>query len=90
MLGVIFAAAAAASPGLPPVPAVAAKALIERDWVLANWALKRFDADHDIALSPAEASAAAAAFKSIADSDGDGRITPIEYRQARDFILARY
>lgn len=50
----------------------------------------RFDRDQDIALSPAEASAAAEEFKSIADSDGDGRITPIEYRQARDFILARY
>jgi len=52
--------------------------------------LPRIGEPADVALSPAEASAAAAAFKSIADSDGDGRITPIEYRQARDFILARY
>ena len=37
-----------------------------------------------------EAAAAAADFRKIADSDGDGRITPSEYRDARTFILARY
>jgi hypothetical protein len=55
-----------------------------------NWALKRFDTDRDIFLSPTEAMAAAAAFRKIADGDGDGRITPTEYRAARAFILARY
>ena len=67
-----------------------AAALFERDWVLANWALKRFDGDRDILLSSAEAAAAAAEFRKIADADGDGRVTPAEYRAAREFILARY
>jgi len=64
--------------------------LFERDWVLMNWALKYFDRDHDILLSPSEAEAAAAEFRRIADSDGDGRVTVLEYREARAFILARY
>jgi hypothetical protein len=64
--------------------------LFERDWVLMNWALKFYDSNHDILLSPAEAAAAAAEFRRIADTDGDGRVTPQEYRAAREFILARY
>lgn len=67
-----------------------AAVLFERDWVLANWALKTFDGDRDILLSSAEAAAAAAEFRRIADTDGDGRVTPSEYRAAREFILARY
>ncbi|MEO7635041.1 MAG: hypothetical protein ABIS38_05285 [Sphingomicrobium sp.] len=77
------------TPASAPVASRAA-ALFERDWVLANWALKKFDGDRDIWLSPGEAQAAAAAFREIADSDGDGRVTPVEYRAARAFILARY
>ena len=78
-----------------PVPASlkavpAAQALFERDWVLMNWALKFHDRDRDILLEPAEAQAAANEFRRIADADGDGRVTPQEYRAARDFILARY
>jgi hypothetical protein len=68
----------------------AAAQLFERDWVLMNWALKYHDSDRDILLEPDEAAAAAADFRKIADSDGDGRITPSEYRDARTFILARY
>jgi hypothetical protein len=81
--------------GAQPTPAsiqtrpVAAE-LFERDWVLMNWALKFYDRDRDILLEPSEAQAAAAEFRKIADSDGDGRVTPDEYRQARAFILARY
>jgi hypothetical protein len=67
-----------------------ARQLFERDWVLMNWALKFHDVDHDILLQPSEAVAAAADFRKIADTDGDGRVTPNEYRQAREFILARY
>ena len=70
--------------------APAAQALFDRDWVLMNWALKYYDSDRDILLEPAEAQAAAIEFRKIADADGDGRITPQEYRAARDFILARY
>ena len=64
--------------------------LFERDWVLMNWALKFHDRDRDILLQPAEAQAAAVEFRKIADADEDGRVTPVEYRAAREFILARY
>jgi hypothetical protein len=65
-------------------------ALFERDWVLMNWALKFYDSNRDILLEPAEAAAAADAFRKLADTDHDGRITPQEYRAARASILARY
>jgi hypothetical protein len=68
----------------------AAREILERDWVLMNWALKFYDADRDILLSPAEAQTAADAFRSMADANGDGRVTTEEYRAARQFILARY
>jgi hypothetical protein len=86
----ILAAALAASSGSLELPKSPAAAIIERDWVLANWALKRFDQDRDILLSGGEIDAAAKAFREIADADGDGRLTPTEYRAAREFILARY
>jgi hypothetical protein len=70
--------------------APAALSLFERDWVLMNWALKFYDKDRDILLEPAEAQAASDEFRKIADADNDGRVTPYEYRQAREFILARY
>ncbi|MEO6225390.1 MAG: hypothetical protein ABIO80_06025 [Sphingomicrobium sp.] len=86
MLGaMMFMAAAAASSPVTP----AAVQLFERDWVLMNWALKYHDSDRDIRLEPDEAALAAAAFRKIADGDGDGRVTPAEYRDARAFILAR-
>jgi hypothetical protein len=81
-----FRPAAAASAAASP----AAAALFERDWVLMNWALKFYDSDLDVLLSPGEAQVAADAFRKIADGDGDGRVTPQEYRAAREFILARY
>jgi hypothetical protein len=77
-----------AAEALRPIPAAAE--LLERDWVLMNWALKFYDADRDILLEPNEAQAAAAEFRRIADADGDGRVTTAEYRAARAFILARY
>ena len=55
-----------------------------------NGALKFHDADRDIRLEPAEAAVAAAEFRRIADADNDGRVTPHEYRAAREFLLARY
>ncbi len=70
--------------------APAAQVLFDRDWVLMNWALKYYDSDRDILLDPAEAQAAATEFRKIADADRDGRVTPQEYRAAREFILARY
>lgn len=64
--------------------------LFERDWVLMNWALKFYDSNRDILLEPNEAAAAAEAFRKLADANSDGRVTPDEYRAAREFILARY
>ena len=97
MVGLIFliAAAAAAQAQPPASPASldvtpAARQLFERDWVLMNWALKFYDSDRDILLEAGEAQIAAAEFRRIADTNGDGRVTPLEYRQAREFILARY
>jgi hypothetical protein len=82
------AVSGAAQGNLQPTPA--ALQIFERDWVLMNWALKYFDTNRDILLEPAEAQAAAEAFRRIADTNGDGRVTPQEYREARAFILARY
>lgn len=93
---VALAILAAGSPPAQPIvgPRVtvtpAALALFERDWVLMNWALKYFDLNHDVLLQPNEAEAAAKAFRRMADTDGDGRITPEEYRAARAAILAHY
>jgi hypothetical protein len=68
-------------------PEPAALELFERDWVLMNWALKYFDANHDILLEPDEAALAADAFRRLADTNNDGRVTPEEYRAAREWIL---
>jgi len=93
----LLAVSAVAAPALAQQAAPAsvrvtpeARALFESDWVLMNWALKFFDADHDVMISDAEAQAAAEQFRKIADTNHDGRITPEEYRAARAFILARY
>jgi hypothetical protein len=64
--------------------------LFESDGKLMAWALARFDEDQDGHLSIMEADAAAREFKTIADGDRDGRVTPAEYRAARDFIVARW
>lgn len=99
LLLILAAAAAAASPvQLAPMPASrvevransAAMSLFEKDWVLMGWALKRHDRDGDRQLAPAEAAGAADEFREIADGDGDGRVSRLEYRQAREFIVARY
>jgi len=85
----VFAAPLLAQPtpaSLETAPA--AMQLFERDWVLMNWALKFYDRDHDILLEPSEAAEAAAEFRKLADKDGDGRVTPLEYRAAREVILA--
>jgi hypothetical protein len=64
--------------------------LFERDWVLNQWAKRRFDVNGDGIISVEEAQPASLAFKEIADGDGDGRVTTYEYERAREFILARY
>ena len=82
-------AVAQPTPASAPVSARAVE-LFERDWVLMNWALKFHDKDRDVLISPSEAQAAAGEFRSIADGDSDGRVTPGEYAAAREFILARH
>ena len=83
-------ATAQPTPASVELPGSRATALFEGDWVLMNWALKYYDRDGDILLSPIEAQSAADEFRKIADANRDGRVTPTEYRQAREFILARY
>lgn len=96
MLRVVLPLSLALASPLPAQPAPAkleatpaAQSLFERDWVLMNWALKMYDSNHDILLDPDEAAAAAEAFRRLADKDGDGRVTPEEYRAAREAILSR-
>jgi hypothetical protein len=64
--------------------------LFDSDRELMQWALAKYDSDGDGYLSIFEADTAARQFKQIADGDGDGRVTPAEYRLAKDFIAARY
>jgi len=64
--------------------------LFERDWVLMNWALKFYDSNHDILLESDEAQAASDAFRRMADSNKDGRVTTQEYAAARTEILSNY
>ena len=90
LAAVAVASSAQAAQPVVPQQTPAALELFQRDWVLMNWALKYFDADGDIALSPSESAAAADAFRKLADTDHDGRVTPAEYRAAREAILSRY
>lgn len=64
--------------------------LFERDPRLMQWGVSFFDINRDGHLSIREADTAALQFKRIADGDRDGRVTPTEYRSARDFIVARW
>jgi hypothetical protein len=84
---VTSAASVAAQPTPARLETPAALQLFERDWVLMNWALKFYDANHDILIEPNEAQAAAEAFRRLADADHDGRVTPQEYQSARTSIL---
>lgn len=64
--------------------------LFEREPRLMDWALAKFDRDRDGYLSIFEADSAAQAFKTIADGDRDGQVTPAEFESAMSFIVARY
>ncbi len=90
----LLAAAAAASPQTDAsdwrLVNPRAIELFEADSKLMDWALARYDENHDGYLSIIEADDAATEFKSIADADRNGQVTPAEYREARAFIVARY
>ena len=100
MLGIALGALALVGQGWTAAQAVEGEAaagpnpraieLFRSDWVLRDWGLRVHDLDHDAELSAIEADAGAKAFKAIADGDGDGRVTPAEFRRAREFLLARY
>ena len=64
--------------------------LFETDRRLMDWALRDFDSNRDAHLSIFEADKAAREFKRLADGNRDGRVTPYEYRSARDFVVARW
>ena len=83
---------AASAPAADNLELVNPKAieLFEADSSLMQWAVAHYDADSDGPLSIFEADKAAGEFKRIADGDGDGRVTPAEYRSARAFIVARW
>lgn len=88
------ALALAAQSALPPyeasLPNPRAAELFEREPVLKAWALRFHDANRDGWLTAYEASRAADAFRDLADSDRDGRVTTVEYRAAVAFIAARW
>lgn len=93
MLALLIFAATAATPTLPSgsgMPNPRASELFERDPALMAWALKQYDANHDGWLTSFEASRAAEAFRALADTDHDGRVTLREYQNATAYISVRY
>ena len=67
-----------------------ASELFDRNPVLNDWAVRRYDRNHDGWLTLFEAQPALAAFKDLADSNHDGRVTTREYEAAVAFIRARW
>ena len=72
------------------LPNPRAAELFERETSLKAWALRFHDENGDGWLTAFEAQRAADAFRDLADSDGDGRVTTTEYRAAVAFVAARY
>ena len=89
MLGILLGLLAQASLASAPVNPNA-NALFDRDPLLKAWALKLYDSNHDGWLTLYEAQPALAAFREIADADGDGRVTTYEYARAKAFVAARW
>lgn len=63
---------------------------LESDRSLKAWSVRVYDQNRDGWLTLYEAQPAMDAFKDIADSDRDGRITTAEYRRGIEFITARW
>ena len=95
MLPVIASIALQAALASAPLPGSGtfnphANELFDRDAQLRSWALRQYDRNGDGWLTLYEAQPAIAAFREIADSDSDGRITVVEFRRAKEFIAARW
>ena len=96
MLSLMLAMAAGAAelPSVDAMPSALrypqATMFLEREASLKAWAVRTYDSNRDGWLTLYEAQPAMAAFKEIADSDRDGRITTSEYRRGIEFITARW
>jgi hypothetical protein len=94
MLAFLLVMAAADLPTVDATPSVVrypqANELLDREAALKAWAVRLYDSNRDGWLTLYEAQPAMAAFKEIADSDGDGRITTAEYRRGIEFVTARW
>lgn len=96
MLSLMLAMAAGAAelPSVDAMPSALrypqATMFLEREASLKAWAVRTYDSNRDGWLTLYEAQPAMAAFKEIADSDRDGRITTTEYRRGIEFITARW
>ena len=73
-----------------PVPNPRAAELFDAEPALKVWALKAHDSNGDGWLTLYEASAAADAFRMLADADRDGRVTVREFEAAKAFLTSRY
>lgn len=96
MLSILIAVATGAAE-LPTVDALPsavrypqATLFLDRDVALKAWAVNVYDRNRDGWLTLYEAQPAMDAFKEIADSDRDGRITTTEYRRGIEFVTARW
>lgn len=84
---------AAAQPAPPPDPASVnphAVELFDRHPALHAWAVRTFDRNQDGWLTLYEAQPAVKAFKEMADTDRDGRVTVREFEEASAFVAARW
>ncbi len=83
----MIAALAGAPAQIAPNPR--AIEFIERDPAVLAWAMARHDHNRDGWLTSFEAQAALDAFKTLADTNRDGRLTVREYRVAVALIPVR-
>lgn len=90
MLLPLLAAALAAQGVQPASLNPRAGELFERDPALRAWAVREFDRNGDGWLTLYEAQPAVAAFKEIADTDKDGRVTVREFEEGKAFVAARW
>ena len=86
---IILSLMIAADSAVIPINPRAAE-FIDREPVVKQWALAKYDTNHDGWLTMFEAQDAVAAFKAIADVDHDGRVSVREYADALTYVKVRY